>query len=151
MIQNLAIAELTLILSLPSVGHFLCSALVEMFTYARLFHSFLTISEGNKGLLGLSLNQFLSLVYSSPRFYAELPRSHKSLLFLRRRSCCVITCERYLHPNQNGMHPGREGGGGLLGLIFAGYVLLASQSPYPIIVYFVANYRPHLSHFWANV
>ena len=32
---------------------------------------------------------------------------------------------------------------GLLGSIFAGYVPLASQSPYPI----VANYRPHLSHF----
>ena len=31
------------------------------------------------------------------------------------------------------------GGGGLLGSIFAGYVLLASQSPYPIIVYSVAN------------
>ena len=28
---------------------------------------------------------------------------------------------------------------------------LASQSPYPIIVYSVANYRPHLSHFWANM
>ena len=37
------------------------------------------------------------------------------------------------------------------GLIFAGYVLLASQSPYPITVYSVANYRPHLSHFWANM
>ena len=43
------------------------------------------------------------------------------------------------------------GGGGVLGLIFAGFVLLASQSPYPIIVYFVANYRPRLSHFWANM
>ena len=32
-----------------------------------------------------------------------------------------------------------------------GYVPLASQSPYPIIVYFVANYRPHLSHFWGDV
>ena len=42
-------------------------------------------------------------------------------------------------------------GGGLLGSIFAGYVPLASQSPYPIIVYSVANYRPHLSHFWANM
>ena len=42
------------------------------------------------------------------------------------------------------------GGGGVLGLIFAGYVPLASQSPCPIIVYFVANYRPHLRHFWAN-
>ena len=39
----------------------------------------------------------------------------------------------------------------VLGLIFAGYVLLASQSPYPIIVYSVANYRSHLSHSWANM
>ena len=40
---------------------------------------------------------------------------------------------------------------GLLGLIFPGYVPLASQGPYPIIVYFVANCRPHISHFWANM
>ena len=46
---------------------------------------------------------------------------------------------------------GWGGGGGVLGLIFAGYVPLASQSPYPIIVYFVASCRPHLSHFWANM
>ena len=39
---------------------------------------------------------------------------------------------------------------GVLGIIFAGYESLASESPYPIIVYSVANYRPHLSHFWAN-
>ena len=45
-------------------------------------------------------------------------------------------------------HPG---GGGLLGSIFAGYVPLASQNPFPFIVYFMANYRPHLSHFWVNV
>ena len=50
------------------------------------------------------------------------------------------------------MSPGGGGGGGELELIFAGYVPLASQSPYPIIVYSVmANYRPHLSHFWANM
>ena len=42
---------------------------------------------------------------------------------------------------------GQGGGEGLLGLIFAGYVPLASKSPDPIIVYSVANYRPH---FWAN-
>ena len=42
-------------------------------------------------------------------------------------------------------------GGGVLGSGFAGYVPLASQNPHPIIVYSVANYRPHLSHFWANV
>ena len=33
--------------------------------------------------------------------------------------------------------------GYVLGLIFAGYVPLVSQSLYPIIVYFVASYRPH--------
>ena len=43
---------------------------------------------------------------------------------------------------------GPTGGGGvLLGSNFAGYVALASQN----IVYSVANYRPHVSHFWANV
>ena len=42
-------------------------------------------------------------------------------------------------------------GGGVLGSIFAGYVPLASPNLYPIIVYSVANYRPHVSHFWANI
>ena len=37
--------------------------------------------------------------------------------------------------------PGGGGGGTLVN--FAGYVPLASQSPYPFIVYSVANYRPH--------
>ena len=41
--------------------------------------------------------------------------------------------------------------GGGLGSSFAGYVLLASQNLYPIIVYFVASYRPYLIHFRANV
>ena len=42
------------------------------------------------------------------------------------------------------------GGGGVLGLMFARYVPLASQSPYSIIVYFLANYRldPILVTFW---
>ena len=42
-------------------------------------------------------------------------------------------------------------GGWVLGSSFAGCVPLSSQNPYPIIIYSVANYRPHLSHFWANV
>ena len=42
-------------------------------------------------------------------------------------------------------------GGGVLGSIFAGYVPLSSPKPYPNIVYFEANYRPHVSHFWANI
>ena len=36
------------------------------------------------------------------------------------------------------------------GLMFAWHLLLVSQSPYPIIVYSVANYRPHLSHLYAT-
>ena len=43
------------------------------------------------------------------------------------------------------------GGGEVLGVIFAGYVLQASQNPYPIIVYSVAKYRPHLGHLLENV
>ena len=34
----------------------------------------------------------------------------------------------------------RGRGGGLVGSIFAGYVPLASQSPYPISIYSMANY-----------
>ena len=34
---------------------------------------------------------------------------------------------------------------------FCWYVLLASLNPYLIIVYSVANYRHHLSHFWTSV
>jgi len=52
------------------------------------------------------------------------------------------------------LNPGGGGGGwgaGVLGSIFAEYVLLASPNPYPTIVYSVANYRPHVSHFWANI
>ena len=44
-----------------------------------------------------------------------------------------------------------RGGGGGLGLMFAGLVPLASQSPYPILVYFLANYRLHPTHFLENV
>ena len=42
-------------------------------------------------------------------------------------------------------------GGGVLVSIFAGYVPLASPNPYSIIIYSVANYRPLVSHFWANI
>ena len=35
--------------------------------------------------------------------------------------------------------------------MFARYVPLASENPYPVIVYFVGNFRPHLSHFWAKL
>ena len=40
---------------------------------------------------------------------------------------------------------------GVLELMFAGYVPLASQSPYPIKVYFLVSYGPHFSHFLEDV
>ena len=30
------------------------------------------------------------------------------------------------------------------------YLPLISQNPYPFLVYFTANYRPHLSHFLVD-
>ena len=45
--------------------------------------------------------------------------------------------------------PGGKGVG--TWVMFAGYVPVACQSPYPIIVYLLANYRPHLGHFLENV
>ena len=42
--------------------------------------------------------------------------------------------------------PPGAGGGGVLELIFAGYVPLASQSSYSITVYSMAKYKHHLSH-----
>ena len=41
--------------------------------------------------------------------------------------------------------------GGVLGSIFAGYVPLASQNPYPIIVYSVTNYRPRNASQLLNI
>lgn len=49
---------------------------------------------------------------------------------------------------QDLMKPPRKG---VLGLISAGYVPPVSKSPYPVIVYPVANYRPYRNHFWANM
>ena len=59
----------------------------------------------------------------------------------------------YSRRQNESLHAGgpARGGGGALGLIFAGYVPLASQSPYPIRDHSVANYTPHPSHFWANM
>ena len=62
----------------------------------------------------------------------------------------VVSCwETVLRPFPGGVCVGE--GGGVLGLMFAGYVQLAYKSPYSIIVYFLANCRPHLGHFLENV
>ena len=41
--------------------------------------------------------------------------------------------------------------GGYLGSVLLGMCRWPLRAPAPIIVYFVASYRPHLSHFWENV
>ena len=68
-------------------------------------------------------------------------------MFLQENPISVVICGGDFN-HLNTKEP--RGGGGVLGSTFAGYVPLASQNPYPIIVYSVTNYRPHLSHFWAN-
>ena len=63
----------------------------------------------------------------------------------------------FVHTTTSPYYP-QSRGRGVLGSSSAGYVPLASQNPYPIIpqiIYiisglFCANYKPHLSHFWAN-
>ena len=72
------------------------------------------------------------------------------ILFSRSVAQFTMEFSRSLPYQDRAWVPG-GGGGGVLGLMFAGYVPLASQSPYPILVYFLANYRPHLSHFLENV
>ena len=44
------------------------------------------------------------------------------------------------------LHPG-DWGRGYLGKFFSDHVPLASPNPYPIVVYSVANHKPHPSHF----
>ena len=50
-------------------------------------------------------------------------------------------------------HDTGAGEGGILGLIFAGCVPLASQKPLPHYssLYSVASSRPHPRHLWANM
>ena len=43
------------------------------------------------------------------------------------------------------------GGGGGTWLNFCWVCAAGLSETYPIIVYSVANYRPHVSHFWANI
>ena len=45
----------------------------------------------------------------------------------------------------------RIGGGGTWVNFSRGYVPLASQGPFPVTFYSVANYRPQVSHFKANM
>ena len=79
---------------------------------------------------------------------SELAKS-SGFIFFRDRILEYYSLEYYLfisHTSKK-VPPKPPRGGGVLGLIFAGYVPLASQNSYLIIVYSVANYRPHLVTF----
>ena len=56
--------------------------------------------------------------------------------FLRYLICLGSTGQHFTSFYVCGYSPRGGGGGGILGLMFAGYVPLASQNPYSIIVYF---------------
>ena len=64
-----------------------------------------------------------------------------------------FVCRQDTLPSQCLSHPGVEMDAGFLspgenfGSVFAGFVLLAPQNLYPIIVYSLANYGP-LNHSW---
>ena len=49
------------------------------------------------------------------------------------------------------IYSGGGGGGGYLGYSLMGMCRWPLTAPIPSVVYSVSNYRPHLSHFWANV
>ena len=81
--------------------------------------------------------QFLAAILSTVIFKLDA---------VKMAACCALSRRSLLSFSTD-----CEQSGEVLRLIFAGYVRLASQSPYPIIVYSVASYGPHLSHFWANL
>ena len=68
---------------------------------------------------------------------------------LKNKLCHVkVLLKRFL---LNGHTVGFTRGEGGTWVSFCRVCAAASQSPYPIIVYSGANYRPHLSHFWASM
>ena len=146
---------------ISSWGHFSSQEKLKtmLMQYFGLTKKSIMVCSGISGVINLrSFTLFDCFLFSLVRFIKCRP------IFLELYSnglyqICSKT-GRQIHPRVlTSSYSGGEcqrnvpgpGGGGVLGLIFAGYVPLVSQSPYPLIAYFLANYRPHLRHFWANV
>ena len=71
--------------------------------------------------------------------------------FLSRRRY-VLICRSSIAGSTRGYVAGTSGAyenQKLIGLKLMG-MCRWPRNPYPIMVYFVAKYRPHLSHFWEN-
>ena len=62
---------------------------------------------------------------------------------------CRVEAEKYAAEVGNLSDGGR--GGGVLRTAFAGFGSMVSLNPYSITTYSLANYGPHLSHFWYAV
>ena len=89
----------------------------------------------NSGYAVCGINSFFSFFFLFSKNEEITCVTHTFILeiyFSLKEYIFDITCISYCVP---------PGGGGVLRLIFAGYVPLASQSPC----------RSHFSHFWANV
>ena len=92
------------------------------------------------------LLSFASLCRSGPASFAGVPGWFPPLPSPPQkkggRFCVNVDCETSLPPG---------GGGTWVRFCWICATGLASQNSHHIIFYSVANYRPHLSHFWANV
>ena len=62
---------------------------------------------------------------------------------------CRVEAEKYAAEVGNLSDGERRGG--VLRTAFAGFVSMVSLNPYSIIIYSLADYGPHLSHFWYAV
>ena len=90
------------------------------------------------GSVEIRPHNFVTLKTKTLRF-----RNSLSALLVYYYNMCTSTRLFFLsclaYPTYLSCEYSPGGGGGVLELIFARYVPHASQSPYPIIVYFVAN------------
>ena len=86
----------------------------------------------------LLLVVFFTLRGSSPLGFFSFPFTSTTILYKIQFDLCRALKDKLVGDTNRATGPGGGGEYWLLGLSFAGYVPLASQNPYPIIVYSVA-------------
>ena len=123
---------------------------------------------GPTGIFGTSLVKVVHLDRSShfgrsdrnvpfhltvPLFCILLTRTitKRAVAWVAVQSECPVPLRTRNFRNFKPELPGVEGGGGGTWDSFCWVCVAGLLEPLPIIVYFVANYRPHLSHVWANM
>ena len=88
----------------------------------------------------LLLVVFFTLRGSSPLGFFSFPFTSTTILSKIQFDLCGALKDKLVGDTKRATGPGGGGGGenGLIGLIFGGFLPLASQNPCPIIVYSVA-------------